>query len=796
MSTTSSPRLTSAPALQTVRVLVGSGLGVLPLLQLLTDYDWLVQAWICMAITIVPAALFRLRRSAHVAQLLPGMVLVAGYLVHRYVPEHAWGGVIPSLRTWDDLTAMSTQLGRTVNDSVAPLHSTAPIQLYLSLGLILLALIVDVLAIELHRPALTGVPLLLVFTLAGAVPRQAVSWLWFALAALGFLLILSSSSADDLQTWGRFVKRQDREPRSALTSALSGRRIALIAIVIAVLVPFLLPLGSVNVLANALHNGHPGAGGNGKGGGGVVIDPLAVLRGDLTRSDPVALFTVDVTGAGSTEPFYIRSTVLDTYNGSAWVPGPTPALEAADTTTFSTLPPAPSPAVPVNRFTANFTVQKLAGNAPLFSAPSRVTDIPTKWTWSQQYGLIIGNVGSGQRYSETVEQPAPSIEALQAATSNPSRVGLTSRDARAVLQQDSVAENIPQQVKNLVTQITATAVTPYDKARALSTYFTDPVNGFSYSLETKSGESGSELVDFLTTGKTGFCQQYAAALGVMLRVAGIPARVVLGYTHPAPDAKGHFAVTTDDAHAWVEGYFSGIGWVPFDPTPLTGANAARAVALPWAPHPEVAPQGEAPDVRPGESLSAAAGSDVATADPATTSATAAASAEERSRVWWTSGVVIVLLLAAGATPALLRLRRRRGRLRQARLIGPEPLWQELSDTARDLGLGWSSALTNRQVVSWLTGMLLSDTAVRAMQELGQAVERARYGGVAQSRTVTDNLALVDDLKRVRSALFAAATRRTRVRAVLLPKSLRAMHGWGAGPAPSSGQDRRVGSGQR
>ena len=37
-----------------------------------------------------------------------------------------------------------------------------------------------------------------------------------------------------------------------------------------------------------------------------------------------------------------------------------------------------------------------------------------------------------------------------------------------------------------------------------------------------------------------------------------------------PDAKGSFTVTTDDAHAWVEAYFAGVGWVPFDPTPLAG----------------------------------------------------------------------------------------------------------------------------------------------------------------------------------------------------------------------------------
>ena len=59
-------------------------------------------------------------------------------------------------------------------------------------------------------------------------------------------------------------------------------------------------------------------------------------------------------------------------------------------------------------------------------------------------------------------------------------------------------------------------------------------------------------------------------MGIMLRVAGVPSRVVLGYTHEVPDESGTFTITTNNAHSWVEAYFDGIGWVPFDPTPLDG----------------------------------------------------------------------------------------------------------------------------------------------------------------------------------------------------------------------------------
>ena len=70
-------------------------------------------------------------------------------------------------------------------------------------------------------------------------------------------------------------------------------------------------------------------------------------------------------------------------------------------------------------------------------------------------------------------------------------------------------------------------------------------------MRRRTGDSGSALVDFLKN-KQGFCQQYAAAMGVMLRVAGIPSRVVLGYEHSPCHPDGNFTVTTTDAHSWVE----------------------------------------------------------------------------------------------------------------------------------------------------------------------------------------------------------------------------------------------------
>jgi hypothetical protein len=76
------------------------------------------------------------------------------------------------------------------------------------------------------------------------------------------------------------------------------------------------------------------------------------------------------------------------------------------------------------------------------------------------------------------------------------------------------------------------------------------------------------LESFLFTDRVGYCQQFSGAMALMLRMDGIPARVAAGFLPGSrTGAKGTFDVRAVDAHSWVEAYFTGIGWVTFDPTP-------------------------------------------------------------------------------------------------------------------------------------------------------------------------------------------------------------------------------------
>ena len=72
---------------------------------------------------------------------------------------------------------------------------------------------------------------------------------------------------------------------------------------------------------------------------------------------------------------------------------------------------------------------------------------------------------------------------------------------------------------------------------------------------------------FLGEGKNGYCQMFSGSMATILRMLGIPARVAEGFTPGKLDPRSRrFVVTDRDAHAWVEVYFPGAGWVAFDPT--------------------------------------------------------------------------------------------------------------------------------------------------------------------------------------------------------------------------------------
>ena len=129
-----------------------------------------------------------------------------------------------------------------------------------------------------------------------------------------------------------------------------------------------------------------------------------------------------------------------------------------------------------------------------------------------------------------------------------------------------------REMYGLARRVTRGARTPYETVLALESWFRAR-GGFSYD-ELPPPSGGAPLVAFVTRTRAGYCQHFAGAMALMLRMLGVPARVAVGFTSGSPK-DGKWVVTDHDAHAWVEVWFAGHGWVPFDPTPGRGTFGGR-----------------------------------------------------------------------------------------------------------------------------------------------------------------------------------------------------------------------------
>lgn len=141
-----------------------------------------------------------------------------------------------------------------------------------------------------------------------------------------------------------------------------------------------------------------------------------------------------------------------------------------------------------------------------------------------------------------------------------------------------------QKIHDLALQITAGRTNQYDQVQAIETYLRA---NYTYTLTPPDTPAGVDPIDyFLFTSKEGYCEYFATAMGDMVRSLGIPVRLVDGYGPGTYDDHiKAYVVRESDAHTWVESYFPGYGWIPFEPTPdgtyfpiLRGPTSGACVA--------------------------------------------------------------------------------------------------------------------------------------------------------------------------------------------------------------------------
>jgi transglutaminase-like putative cysteine protease len=210
-------------------------------------------------------------------------------------------------------------------------------------------------------------------------------------------------------------------------------------------------------------------------------------------------------------------------------------------------------------------------------------------------------------------------------------------------------------IYDLNKRVIGKATDPYEVTLRVESYLR---TAYQYDLAPPGSRLGSPYAAFLFDTHAGYCQHFAGAMALLLRLNGIPARVAVGFTTGKPLGGNTYLVSSNNAHSWVEVYYPQIGWLPFDPTPgrrLPGVGASAtspgfqdpfrdAVPPSALPATSQAPPESPPSKPPGEKPGATASRPSGGASPAAPLAA--------------TGAVIVLL--AAAWPFVLRWVRRRG----------------------------------------------------------------------------------------------------------------------------------------
>jgi protein-glutamine gamma-glutamyltransferase len=283
---------------------------------------------------------------------------------------------------------------------------------------------------------------------------------------------------------------------------------------------------------------------------------------------------------------YWRATILDTYVHDRWVEHfwrETP-LER------HVLVPAAA-RIPANAVQQDVTVDALAddhlvaASLPVgFNISEPAADV------GQDVEIALGGLKQGERYIAWSYAPQPSAEALvrlpatyPRALTRPGRelevtpgveaLPFATPGRTAALERRLVGPLAPyRQLFARALSVVGKTQSPYAALVALERWFRT-TGGFTYSLQPPPTPGLPPLVGFVLQTQTGYCQHFAGAMALMARMLGIPARVAAGFVN-GHFVNGEWQVTDRDAHTWVEAWFRGYGWLPFDPTPGRGRLAA------------------------------------------------------------------------------------------------------------------------------------------------------------------------------------------------------------------------------
>jgi transglutaminase-like putative cysteine protease len=478
-----------------------------------------------------------------------GLAIAVGLIVF---PESTWYG-LPTADTLRAALDAAALVGEQAKIQAAPAEPIGPLLLAAVVSLWAAVFSAHALAFRAGSPLLGLIPPVALVAFADTVLEEFVKPLYGVLFLAAALLVVFADGLARVQGWGP-VWSSARKGVAA-SAGRGARRLALTALGAAFLAPIVVPGFGSKALVDF---GSPAS-------GRVAIDPFVSVQHSLTRQTPVEVFRVT-----TSEPEYLRLVSLPDFDGVLWKPSTEQGavVEAGDHVPANDEPSALTESVAID-VTADLAQTWVPTPYPVTSVaiPGRTVRFnPDTGTTFVDHPLE-----KGESYTATASVVRPSADDLRNA-----RSAAPLENGRYLYLPAGLEE-----VEDLALRWTkGVADNDFDKAMAIQDRLQG--GGFTYTFDTPLHGGTRSIIDFLTVSKAGFCQQFSTAMAVMLRTIGVQSRVVVGFAtgDPLSGTGQQYSITTDSAHSWVEVYFRGWGWMPFEPTPTRENPVTTAYTAP------------------------------------------------------------------------------------------------------------------------------------------------------------------------------------------------------------------------
>lgn len=529
------------------------------------------------------------RRSLLLATLASAVCLMVALAVLVF-PQTTWAG-LPTSETLGAIRDALGRVGQQARVQVAPSLPLTPLLLAAVTAVWTASFSAHALAIRAGSPLLAVLPSVALVGFTDTVMQDGARPAYAVILLSAVLFVSFVDGIRRIRQWGP-VWGSRGKPLSAATGH-GARRVATLAVAVSVLVPGILPgFRSLALVDFSTAGGHQ-----------VHIDPFVSIKAQLQRRDPVDLFQVtSVDGNGDPRAAYWRLYALDQFDGTTWRSSDPEAEQGQIISTPATLS-ASSPSGPAidqrYRILTDFVDRWLP-----MAYPPQAVNVPfgvIRYDPELTAAVAPDTFGEGLEYSVRSEVVSPTPKELDSVSVAPSVLQGIGVPDRYMF----VPDDVPPAVRQIAEAWTEGASTPYRKVLAIQQYFVSS-GEFRYSLDVRPRADANALVDFLSRTRTGFCQQFAAAMAILVRELGIPARVAVGF-RPGSESGDTFTVSTEDAHSWVEVLFPGYGWLPFEPTPGGWRSPLATAGSYLSPETPRACPASQPDCAAGGETTAGAG---------------------------------------------------------------------------------------------------------------------------------------------------------------------------------------------